>query len=625
MMTIINQSSIIIVILVVFIVLLSDQVVQCDMTVLFWCGFSWCGLGASKYTLPNYLGQEFTKDQCPVNCFFTGDKNRAAEVDAIMFEAQPMSIYGHEYLKPDKLPKLPPKEVGQTFIHFGYEHEDYFPFMDEPTFMWSMDLNMTFRQNCQVPTTFACSWGQLANGSINNFLNPPMPFLQKVPAAAFLAVNCGAGGAVFRNIYIQEMMKYTPIHCLGSCMHNMDLPPDDNPGPVWNDLGRAMNRKVHIFGRYRFSLAFENNNLTDYISEKVFTALLSGTLPIYMGAPNIDEFVPQNSIIKTSDFKSPKHLCDYINYLMNNETEYQKYFEWKKLPLPAHFIDKYDRCVFYSGDCALCKYLHKLKDMQANVTSAQLQGHRFVFGEPEWVAHSTRNLVVNRKTCIRLLPVSPKQVEGNFAFTAWINIESTGARKVFKIGNDSYIAIHKQHDGPISSRSSQQQQDQQQQAFQPNNMFLSFCVHNDCIISETPLKYGLWRHIGITVKQINDHMEETKLYIHGNLDTTQVASQNTFFKLDNMEIGCDQQESFFGKMDDIVIWTKELDEREIRKSMYKKYRGNEDGLSLYMTFNNIATPVEDYSSNRIDLVDPVAESEESALRDLDLRCCNWSD
>lgn len=41
-------------------------------------------------------------------------------------------------------------------------------------------------------------------------------------------------------------------------------------------MSRAVN-KQRVLSRYKFYLAFENNVIRDYVSEKVFDGLLSGT------------------------------------------------------------------------------------------------------------------------------------------------------------------------------------------------------------------------------------------------------------------------------------------------------------------------------------------------------------
>lgn len=46
-------------------------------------------------------------------------------------------------------------------------------------------------------------------------------------------------------------------------------------------------------------IAFENSNVTDFVTEKLALAFKAGTLPVYMGAPNVENWLPgENSIIK---------------------------------------------------------------------------------------------------------------------------------------------------------------------------------------------------------------------------------------------------------------------------------------------------------------------------------------
>jgi len=41
--------------------------------------------------------------------------------------------------------------------------------------------------------------------------------------------------------------------------------------------------------------------LDDYVTEKVYNGLLSGTLPVYWGAKDVDNYVPKGSIVKASN------------------------------------------------------------------------------------------------------------------------------------------------------------------------------------------------------------------------------------------------------------------------------------------------------------------------------------
>ena len=51
-----------------------------------------------------------------------------------------------------------------------------------------------------------------------------------------------------------------------------------------------------------FTAAFEDSMAVDYVTEKVYDALHAGSVPLYLGAPNILEFVPPNSVINVLDF-----------------------------------------------------------------------------------------------------------------------------------------------------------------------------------------------------------------------------------------------------------------------------------------------------------------------------------
>jgi hypothetical protein len=86
-----------------------------------------------------------------------------------------------------------------------------------------------------------------------------------------------------------------------------------------NDFGEAIAKELQIYQEYKFVLAFEINNLTDFVTEKVALALKAGAVPVYMGAPNIDDWLPgDHSVIKTQNFDSPKSLAKYLKELQTN-------------------------------------------------------------------------------------------------------------------------------------------------------------------------------------------------------------------------------------------------------------------------------------------------------------------
>lgn len=49
-----------------------------------------------------------------------------------------------------------------------------------------------------------------------------------------------------------------------------------------------------------------------------------------MGKGDYSKVLPPNSYINVANFIHPKHLAQYLDYLIANPEEYIKYFEWRK-------------------------------------------------------------------------------------------------------------------------------------------------------------------------------------------------------------------------------------------------------------------------------------------------------
>lgn len=108
--------------------------------------------------------------------------------------------------------------------------------------------------------------------------------------------------------------------------------------------------------RYRFYIAFENSNHTDYITEKLYNNGLGKNdlnhmmVPIVMGTSKTDylRHAPKNSFIHIDDFDSPKELAKFLTKVANDEVLFYSYFIWKTM---GKFIDT----KFY---CRVCTMLH---------------------------------------------------------------------------------------------------------------------------------------------------------------------------------------------------------------------------------------------------------------------------
>jgi len=84
--------------------------------------------------------------------------------------------------------------------------------------------------------------------------------------------------------------------------------------------------KLEVQQQYRFSIAFENSDsVPGYITEKLFDCFAAGTVPVYLGAPNVKEHIPSGCFIALRDFRDYEALYEYLSGL--SESDYQSYLD----------------------------------------------------------------------------------------------------------------------------------------------------------------------------------------------------------------------------------------------------------------------------------------------------------
>ncbi len=80
--------------------------------------------------------------------------------------------------------------------------------------------------------------------------------------------------------------------------------------------------KINTLSKYKFAFCYENaKNIPGYITEKIFDSFFAGVIPIYLGAPNIKDFIPENVFIDRNAFADYNALYNYIS-LMSEERYY---------------------------------------------------------------------------------------------------------------------------------------------------------------------------------------------------------------------------------------------------------------------------------------------------------------
>ncbi|PIN07290.1 Fucosyltransferase [Handroanthus impetiginosus] len=194
------------------------------------------------------------------------------------------------------------------------------------------DVVMTTSLSSDVPVGYF-SWAEY------DIMAPVQPKTESALAAAFIS-NCGA-----RNFRLQALVA----------LENANIRIDSYGGCHRNRDGRV--DKVETLKRYKFSLAFENSNEEDYVTENFFQSLVAGTIPVVIGAPNIQDFAPSSgSLLHISKLEDADSVAKTMKYLAQNRTAYNESLRWKFEGPSDSFKALVDMAAVHSS-CRLCIYL----------------------------------------------------------------------------------------------------------------------------------------------------------------------------------------------------------------------------------------------------------------------------
>jgi len=101
----------------------------------------------------------------------------------------------------------------------------------------------------------------------------------------------------------------------------------------------AVEDKINVLRKYKFAFCFENCTFKGYITEKIFDVMFAGSVPIYYGAPDINDYVGSNCFIDFRKFKNYSELNDFL--LNMKETEYNQYIKNIKGYLQSDLFKKF--------------------------------------------------------------------------------------------------------------------------------------------------------------------------------------------------------------------------------------------------------------------------------------------
>ncbi|XP_061484787.1 alpha-(1,3)-fucosyltransferase 4 [Rhineura floridana] len=231
-------------------------------------------------------------------CNLTTDRSRHAEAQAILFHHRDLMVEGM-----GQLPRVRP--LAQHWVWMNFESPSHSQGLRDLAgiFNWSM----TYRVDSDVFVPYGYLQPSRAPA-----LHLALP--RKTKLVAWVISNWNEDHARVR--YYRQLKDYLPIDVYGA-----------------QGLELKNNNVVKTVSEYKFYLAFENSQHTDYITEKLWrNAFKSWAVPIVLGPPrsNYELFVPSDSFIHIDDFAGPMQLALYLKFLDKNKSRYRRYFAWRK-------------------------------------------------------------------------------------------------------------------------------------------------------------------------------------------------------------------------------------------------------------------------------------------------------
>lgn len=80
--------------------------------------------------------------------------------------------------------------------------------------------------------------------------------------------------------------------------------------------------KIGVLKGYKFNICYENmRDIRGYVTEKIFDCFTAGVVPVYLGASNIEEYVPKECFIDRREFADEEALYQFMKGMGKEEYE----------------------------------------------------------------------------------------------------------------------------------------------------------------------------------------------------------------------------------------------------------------------------------------------------------------
>ena len=120
--------------------------------------------------------------------------------------------------------------------------------------------------------------------------------------------------APLRLKFFEKLSKYKQVDSAGSYMNN-----------IGRTIPYSREAKLSFMREYKFYMAFENDLVPWYTTEKIAEGMATRCIPIYWGNPHVAEDFNPKSFLNYSDFPNDEALIERIIEIDRNDELYREY------------------------------------------------------------------------------------------------------------------------------------------------------------------------------------------------------------------------------------------------------------------------------------------------------------
>ncbi|KAG0381056.1 4-alpha-L-fucosyltransferase [Mortierella sp. AD032] len=215
---------------------------------------------------------------------------------------------------------LPPKLAHQKWVlRFSDDSLAAYPYIALPAFLHRFDLTMgspPSMMDIPDPTY------PITQDKVLELVNakPSVAFNKKTDdLISIVTSECWPWNK--RNGLIDHFIEKAGAHSYGGCKTNKEIPKELTK----EGLPRPY-VKQKLMSKYPFGLAAEHSNCISYVTEKIYDVLASGAIPVYFGASDIADFVPEGSYIDVKNFKDYDEVVEYMRIV-----DRAPFYKWKEI------------------------------------------------------------------------------------------------------------------------------------------------------------------------------------------------------------------------------------------------------------------------------------------------------